>query len=422
MTVPRIKVAHIIPTLVQGGAEKQMSLLVRNLDRERFDCQVVVLTHSGPLEETLRAADIPLHFVKKRGKLDPLAINRLLSILRQIQPDVVHTWLFAANSYGRLAARRLRTPVIISSERCVDPWKRWWHHRIDRYLDRFTDCIVTNSPGIQEFYCQHGASADKFVVIPNALQLPPPHPTPPDGPAAAVGTTGDASRAAQSASPPTQQQAAHQPTDPPSANAARKRITRDEFFHRFSLQPRQRLVGAVGRLWAQKGYEDLIWAGELLRVAYGDLWFVILGDGPDREKLQQYRDKVEAFDSVRFLGHREDAYELMSAFDLLWNGSLYEGQSNTILEAMSLGIPVVASDIPGNRDLVINEVTGYLYSLGDIETLIRRSNALLKDDKQRAELGRNAVERVQTEFSLEKMVTAHEQLYQELWRKKASHV
>ncbi len=123
-------------------------------------------------------------------------------------------------------------------------------------------------------------------------------------------------------------------------------------------------MGAVGRLWKQKGYRDLVWAAELLRLAYEDVWFVVIGDGPERKYLQTMRDKYGAQDAVRFVGHRGDASELLSAFDILWNGSLYEGQSNTILEAMSRGVPVIASDIPGNRDLVVPHQTGYLYALG----------------------------------------------------------
>ncbi len=133
---------------------------------------------------------------------------------------------------------------------------------------------------------------------------------------------------------------------PPNSAA----LSREEVFARLKLPPRGRLVGAVGRLWKQKGYRELIWSGELLRVALGDVCVVIVGDGPEREQLLHYRDQVGADEAVRFVGHRDDANELMSGFDLLWNGSLYEGQSNTILEAMAWGVPVVATDIPGTRD------------------------------------------------------------------------
>ncbi len=363
----RLRICQIIPTLDQGGAEKQMALLATHLDRELFESHVVVLTHSGPYEKQLRDAGVHVHIIGKRGKLDPTALGRLTAKLRQLKPDVAHTWLFAANSYGRVAAWRAGVPVIVAAERSVDPWKKWWHYAIDRQLLRWTDTIATNTSAVSEFYAQHGIPASKFSVIPNAVL---PH------------------RAAS--------------------------ISRDEFFRRLDIPPRGRIVGAVGRLWHQKGYRDLIWAAELLRVAYQDVYLVIVGDGPERASLLNYRDKVGSQDAVRFVGHRTDAEELMSAFDLLWNGSLYEGQSNTILEAMMRGIPVIASNIPGNRDLVAHGQTGFLFDLSDTAALTKLSNKLLRDDDARAAMGQQAQQRADEHFSLGNMISTYQRLYQRL--------
>ena len=106
---------------------------------------------------------------------------------------------------------------------------------------------------------------------------------------------------------------------------------------------------------------------------------IIVGDGPQRESLQLLRDHYGSQDACRFVGHRTDAAELLTAFDLLLNGSLYECQSNTILEAMATGVPVIATDIPGNRDLVRHGQTGYLYPQGDVAQLARVSFRLLSD-------------------------------------------
>jgi glycosyltransferase involved in cell wall biosynthesis len=114
------------------------------------------------------------------------------------------------------------------------------------------------------------------------------------------------------------------------------------------------------------------------------------------------------------VGHRADASELLSAVDLVWNGSLYEGQSNTIMEAMAAGVPVLATDIPGNRDLVVHRQTGYLYPLGDVNQLIRWSAELLQNPQLRSSMGRHSVQRVEQHFSLERMVSAYSELYQRL--------
>ncbi len=363
----RKKICQIIPTLVQGGAEKQMSLLAANLDRERFESHVIVLTHTGPLEQRLRDEGVQVHVIGKRGKLDPTALWRLTRKIRQIAPDLVHTWLFAANCYGRWGARRAGVPVIVAGERCVDPWKRWWHYAIDRHLLTLTNTIVTNTNAVSQFYAMHGIAESNFTVIANAV-LPNQQP----------------------------------------------RLNREQLFQRLGIPPRGRVVGAVGRLWRQKNYRELIWAGELLRVAYQDVYLIIFGDGPEREQLLTFRDYAGADDAVRMVGHRSDAAELMSAFDVLWNGSLYEGQSNTILEAMSLGLPTVARDIPGNRDLIVHGQTGYLYPTQDLGALTRWTIQLLSDDTRRLAMGEQARQRAEQHFSLSKMVAAHERLYSEL--------
>ncbi|MFK7738239.1 MAG: glycosyltransferase [Pirellulaceae bacterium] len=374
----RIKICLIIPTLVQGGAEKQLTLLAKHLDRERFDVNVVVLTHSGPLEPALRDAGVALHFVEKRGKLDPFAILRLEKILRRLKPDIVHTWLFAGNSYGRFAALRSKVPVVLGGERCVDPWKRWWHHRIDAWLAKRTDGIITNTSAIRDFYGSHGIDSDFFSVIPNAVT-----------------------------------DVRDQPLDGESKNELRQRL-----FERLGIPPRKRVVGAIGRLWKQKGYEEIIWSSELLHSVFEDAWIVIFGDGPNREQLMHYRDRVHAEGSVKFVGHREDASELMLGFDLLWNASRYEGQSNTILEAMSKGIPVIASDIPGTRDLIVHGKSGFLYPLKDVESLTKLSLPLLKDESAAQRIGEQAIARVREKFSLQQMVAAHEELYRRLYQQK----
>ena len=98
------RLLHVIPTLDQGGAEKQLVLLASRLPRDEFDVRVCALTRGGPLEDVLHDAGIPLTVIGKSWKLDPVAYHRLKQEVRSARADIVHTWLFAANSYGRQAA------------------------------------------------------------------------------------------------------------------------------------------------------------------------------------------------------------------------------------------------------------------------------------------------------------------------------
>ena len=155
-------------------------------------------------------------------------------------------------------------------------------------------------------------------------------------------------------------------------------------------------MAAIGRLRSHKRVRDVIWAGELLKVVRDDTHILILGDGPQRQALERFRDHVEIRDRVHFLGHRNDIDQILEHLDVLWLASAYEGFPNVILEAMVAGIPVVATDIPGNRDLVVHEKTGYLFPVGDRAALASWTNQLL-DHSERArsmgEAGADGIER-----------------------------
>ena len=163
------RIMHIIPTL-DRGARKQLVLLATRLPRQKYDVQVCTLTRSGPWAEALREAGIPVHAINKRWKVDPVAYWRLQKLVRHLCPELVHTWIFAANCYGRQAAFHAGVPHVMAGERCVDRWKVWHELAIDRYLARRTDRIVTNSSGVVDFYASHGLPAEKFVVIPNGIR------------------------------------------------------------------------------------------------------------------------------------------------------------------------------------------------------------------------------------------------------------
>lgn len=364
------RIGLIIPTLDQGGAEKQLVLLAKGLDRNRFQPHVILLTRDGPYRQELEEAGVPVTLIGKRFKLDIGSFFRLVRFLKQQRFDVVHTWIFAANSYGRLAARLAKVPHIICGERCVDPWKRWWHFAIDRYLARYTDRIITNSSGVVDFYTAHKISREFFEVIPNAV-------------------------------PPVN-------LDPTARLSIREKL---------NVAPDSKLIGIVGRLWPQKGLKDLLWAMELMRVIRDDTYLIVVGDGPERQRLEYYRDQIGLGQRVRFVGHQNAARQWIEALDVLWNGSLYEGQSNVILEAMQVGVPVVATDIAGNRDLILPGETGFLYPLGDLATLARQTQQLLSDTELYVRFAQAAQIRVQQKFSLKAMISAHEKLYESLERR-----
>lgn len=372
----RRRILEIIPTLDRSGAEKQLTLLATGLPKDQFDVEVAVLTRDGPLGEALREGGIPYTVIGKKGKIAPFAWKKLKKTIQRFRPDLVHTWIFAANAYGRAAAISCGVKKIVCGERCVDPWKKPWHFWIDRHLAKKTDVIAVNSEGIRDFYVNHGLPAEKFAVIPNAVLPPKP-----------------------------------------------SRIKREEIFARLGIEvpPESRpfLIGMVARLWPQKRIDEAIWSCEQLKFTGCDFHMLIFGDGPLRENLLRYRDELRLSDRVHFLGHRSDVSDFIPHFDLLWCTSAYEGQSNSILEAMASGVPALASDIPGNRELVVPGKTGLLIPEFDSDRFRRRTayckeSFLLfqpENQERRRAFSDAARKRIVEEFSLDAMIARYAALY-----------
>ena len=363
----RIRLTMLIPTLDRSGAEKQLALLATALPKHEFDLDVVALDRGGPYQKLLEEHEIPVRVLGKRLKLDPFALYRLRAHLRQRDPDILHTWLFAANAYGRLVCpKRCRTQVVVS-ERCVDSWKAGWQLSLDRRLIPRTDALLANSKSVAEFYQNLGHPPGRTVVIPNAIDPP----APPD-------------------------------------------LTRAAFLAECQLPENARLVCYVGRLAKQKRVDDLLWAAQVLRQADDTTRFLIIGDGPERARLEQHARDVECDTHVRFLGHRTDAARLLHHCDVFWLGSDFEGMSNSLLEAMACGLPVVVSDIPANREVVQHGVHGYLIDPGDGAGFAQYTLRLLRQPEFAQQLGDAGRARIAREYTVDKMVKTHIQLYHEV--------
>lgn len=362
-----MRILQIIPSFDRAGAEKQFALLCAHLPRDQFDVHACALTRSGPYESLLRDADVPVTIVGKRFKVDPAAYRALKLLIARLKPDVVQTWLFAANAYGRAAALAGRVPVVIGCEQCADPWKRWHQLAIDRYLAGRSTRIIVNGSGVRDFYTRAGIPAEKFVLIPNGI---PPHPPSP--------------------------------------------LSRSELLCQLNLPADARLVANVARLWPQKRVRDVIWAAELLTVARDDVHVLIIGDGPERAALERFRNQVQLQRRVHFVGHRDDVPQLIEHLDVLWLASGYEGLPNILMEAMAAGVPVVATDIPGNRQLVTHGSTGFLVPVGDRAALAKFAFQILENPDQNTTLRENARREMLDKFPVDKMVDAHAALYREL--------
>jgi glycosyltransferase involved in cell wall biosynthesis len=257
--------------------------------------------------------------------------------------------------------------AIIVSERCVDQWKSGWQLWLDRRLIPRTDRLIANSESVAAFYRELGFPAERMVVIPNGVERP----------------------------------------TPPSFD--RPRLLAD-----LKLPAEARLAGYVGRLARQKRIEDILWGMQVLRQADPRAHLLLIGDGPERERLEQYARDVECAAHVRFLGHRDDAAQILQHCEVFWLASDFEGMSNSLLEAMACGLPVVVSNIPPNRELVQHGVHGYLIDVGDGVGYAQYTRKLFEDRALAARLGEAGQLRIERDFPVDRMVQRHVEVYREV--------
>ncbi len=362
-----IKVLLLIPTLDRSGAEKQFTLLATRLPKDEFEVHAATLTRGGPYEADLRDAGIPLTALNKRMKFDPAALFKLRKLVRKLKPDVLHTWLFAANAYGRMAVGKAATTRVLVGERCVDLWKSGWQLQIDRLLSSRATRLIGNSAAVAQFYRQQGFPDERIVVIPNGVDV----------------------------------------AEPAS-------VSRDAVLAEFDIPPGAKVVGFVGRLARQKRVNDLVWAMQLLRQLTDNVYFLVIGDGPERPRLMRLARQLTCDALTRFVGHRNDATRLIGLLDVFWLASDFEGMSNSVMEAMAAAVPVVVSDIPTNRELVVDGETGFFVKVGDSVGFAQFADRILAERDLAGRLGNAGRARLQAEFSVERMIESYVTLYRQV--------
>jgi glycosyltransferase involved in cell wall biosynthesis len=379
--MPRI-LLHVIPTLNIGGAEKQLALLLRGLDRRRFAPVVACTTLAGPLRDEIESAGTPVRVFGKRRGADPLLVWRLARWMRRLRPDLVHTWMFTANTWGRLAALLAGRPPVVASERCVDLWKRALHRGIDRTLARFSACVMANSDAVARFLSEReGISPSRIRVVHNGLD------------------PRDAERLG--------------PRPPAEVAAIRREM---------GIAAEAPVVGDLARIDAKN--DLLTWVEVVARLSgsHPGLVAVLAGEAvlpAEREYAARLRLAIRARGlegRVRMLGFRRDLERILPALDLLLHTSEMEGFPNSLMEAMAAGLPVVATPAGGTPELVAEGQTALLAPVGDANALAGCASALLDDPQRRRRMGEAGARRVRERFSMRRMVEETERLYDDVLR------
>jgi glycosyltransferase involved in cell wall biosynthesis len=346
---------------------KQLLIAAQGQSDEGCDVHVALLDAWTPCVGKFLAAGIPVTVLDRRWPIDPIAYYRLWRLMRQLRPDVVHTWDGPSGRYGAATASGAGARNIIIGQYQMDPWKSARQWFVERRLAQSTQRLVTDSVYVRDWCVHHGLPAEKFVVV--------------------------------------------TPGVPP---ARASDVSREELLRELQLPTEASLIGVVGRLVAEKRVKDLIWAADLLRVLHDNLRLLVIGDGPLRTQLEQYARLASDLEHIRFLGERHDVWRIMPHLDVLWDASEPRGHSMVILEAMAAGVPVIASDTPLNREFVVEGETGYLIPLLERSgraDRARHTDRIFTDPDLAKRIGEKARQRVADQFCSERMVPQYAELY-----------
>ena len=360
-----IRIAYIIWSLGLGGAEQVLIGLAAGLDRTRFEPVIICLNEPGQFAELATRQGVEVIALHKRGRVDVGMVARLIRLLRVRRIDVVHTELWGANVWGRIAARLAGVPVVIATEQNVDTWKRWYHFAIDRLLAPWTTALVGVSQETRTFYEAHGVGRGRWQVIYNAV---------------------DPSRVA-----------------PRGRGAA---------YRSLGIGAQDVVIGLVGRLVPAKAPEVFVQAIAQASRELPSIKALIVGDGPLRALVEHHVHLLGLDERVVFTGTRQDVPELLAGMDALVFSSEREGSSLAMLEGMAAGVPVIATAVGGTPEVIESGMSGILVPPRQPHVLADRLVELLRHPEQADAMRHAARARVEQHFSLRRMVAAHELLYE----------
>jgi L-malate glycosyltransferase len=369
------RVFFLLDSFMIGGTETQAVELARRLDSQRYEVTIGCLRKEGPLLSRLEGSNVHVNeFSLGKGIDTPSGIAGMLRIarfLRRERIQIMHAHDLWSNMVGTIAAKIARVPVTITSQRDLshDAWYGSYRRRVLRFLQGRSSAVLTNAKAIRDGLIEDGVPAKKVCVVYNGVDID------------------------------------------------RFRNTKPNREWLFPGSVGRKLIVLVGNMNSDvKGHPVLISAAAEIVKSHPEVQFLLVGDGPKR---RDYEAMVEA-DGLKqhflFLGRRSDIPEILVSCDIAVLPSLAEGLPNAVLEYLASGLPVVATALGGNLEVVQDGVSGLLIPPNDSDALTSALKRLLSDPAFAEQLGNAGQKEVQTKFSFDRLVSQVDVLYADLLR------
>lgn len=381
-TVGRISVCHIIFKLDYGGLENGLVNLINHLPSNRYNHTIICLKNATDFRHRIVRPDVRVYEINKNDGKDVAVYWRVWRLLRQLRPDIVHTRNLPTIDMF-LPSVLAGTKSLIHGEHGLDmnelDGHSWKYNQLRQFSNLFVTKYVSISHDLSSWLNQRiGIPEEKISLIYNGVDTDLFHPGP--------------------------------------SNISLNEQMGSNFHELF-------VIGTIGRIQPVKGHIYLVQAFIRILEQRPDLRprlrLAIIGDGSELQAIKDILNSHNALNNVWLPGFRNDTAELYRSFDLFALPSLREGISNTALEAMASGLPLVATHVGGNPEVVINNETGFLVPHQDSNAL---ASALLRYIDNPAlvyQHGRDGRIRAESIFSLESMVESYDQLYTDLYENKS---
>jgi len=369
----KIKVCHIVSGDLWAGAEVQVYTLLKCLSRnENLELGAIVL-NPGELADRLKGLGVQVWVLPEAQLRFPSLLRRAVRILREFRPHIVHSHRYKENLIGAIAGRAAGAQGVIRTQHGAawqvvagEPAKAKLYRAIDRIVAKHaTDKIICVSENIRGNF-EKWLSPRILETIPNGVLL----------------------------------------------NGHDRAVNPQAVRRQWGIPSESRVVGTICRLVEVKGLDLLLRAAAMMRTDELDTYFMIVGDGPEKEKLEGLASSLGIADRVRFTGFRQNVRDYYRAFDVFVLPSLHEGTPMALLEAMHEGLVCVASDVGGVPGVLDGGRCGVLIPPNSPEVLAQACSKVLNDAEYRKSLIQEAHEWVLSRYNAESAADRVANLYE----------
>lgn len=367
----KIKILFVIDGIEFGGGERVFSQVINGLSRDRFD--IFLISSPNPVfYSSIKHDNIHIHSDDFSRKFNPFLLFRLAKLLKENKIDIIHGQGARAEFYARFAKKLFNDLKYISTiampvegfdvGACKKAIYRFFDYVTEKYVDRF----IVVSDALKKLLIEtRKIDAIRVNRIYNGIELD--HYLP--------------------------------------------ELHNNDFREQLGLQTDTPLIGAIGRMVWQKGFDYLLMAiPEVIKV-FPKAKFLLVGEGPLRSKLKNMADSMNLDEHLIFSGFQGDIKNILASIDIFVAPSIIEGFPMVILEAMSMMKPIIASDISGISEQIIDLESGLLIQPKNSQALAISIIQVIRDKKLRSSLGFNARRRIEREFSIDKIISETESLY-----------